>query len=332
MAWWGRCVGTNFGPTPGAIFTSVLLRRGGQSGCDHGWSYFEAIRRDRRDGWSIRELADRHSVHRRTVKQALSSAVPPPRKPYQPRPRPSLDDWTEIIDGWLIADQQVPRKQRHTARRVWQRLVAEHQAVVSESTVSRYVTRRRQELGLVTVEVNVPQTHEPGAEAEVDFGEFFVHLAGAWVKCWMFVMRLSNAGKAFHVGFTTQAQEAFLEGHVLAFEYFGGVPGRIRYDNLSGGHPGLQRQGPGRSGTVHRPAKPLRVRIFLLPARGGRRPREGLGFILRLLWRLGWEFGWRGVFLGGWSGWGCRVWVVGRAVRFCRWPARRQAGRLGSSP
>ena len=100
--------------------------------------------------------------------------------------------------------------------------------------MSRYVVRRRTELGLVTVEVNVPQTHEPGAEAEaeVDFGEFYVHLAGAWVKCWMFVMRLSNAGKAFHVAFTTQAQEAFLEGHVLAFEYFGGVPGRIRYDNL----------------------------------------------------------------------------------------------------
>ena len=143
-----------------------------------------------------------------------------------------MDDWTGIIDGWLIADQEVPRKQRHTARRVWQRLVAEHQAAVSESTVSRYVARRRQELGLVTVEVNVPQTHEPGAEAEVDFCEFYVVLAGASVKCWMFVMRLSNAGKAFHVGFTTQAQEAFLEGHVLAFEYFGGVPGRIRYDNL----------------------------------------------------------------------------------------------------
>jgi len=57
-------------------------------------------------------------------------------------------------------------------------------------------------------------------------------IAGLVVKCWMFVMRLSHSGKAFHVTFATQAQEAFLEGHVLAFEYFGGVPGRIRYDNL----------------------------------------------------------------------------------------------------
>ena len=78
----------------------------------------------------------------------------------------------------------------------------------------------------------VPQTHPPGAEAEVDFGEFYATIAGLVVKCWMFVMRLSHSGKAFHVAFATQAQEAFLEGHVLAFAHFGGVPGRIRYDNL----------------------------------------------------------------------------------------------------
>ena len=85
---------------------------------------FEAIRRDGRSGMSIRELADRHQVHRRTVRQALESAVPPPRKAYAPRSRPALDDWTAVIDGWLVADQQAPRKQRHTARRVWQRLLS----------------------------------------------------------------------------------------------------------------------------------------------------------------------------------------------------------------
>ena len=127
---------------------------------------------------------------------------------------------------------RTPGKQRHTARRIWQRLVAEHQATCSEVTVSRYVARRRVELGLETREVSIPQTHLAGAEAEVDFGEFYSTIAGLVVKCWMFVMRLSHSGKAFHVAFATQAQEAFLEGHVLAFEYFGGVPGRIRYDNL----------------------------------------------------------------------------------------------------
>ena len=166
------------------------------------------------------------------MRQALADAVPPPRKVYPVRPRPAIDGWATVIDAWLIADKDAPRKQRHTARRIWQRLVAEHQATLSEVTVSRYVARRRVELGLLTREVSIPQTHLAGAEAEVDFGEFYATIAGLVVKCWMFVMRLSHSGKAFHVAFATQAQEAFLEGHVLAFEYFGGVPGRIRYDNL----------------------------------------------------------------------------------------------------
>jgi transposase len=194
---------------------------------------FEKIRRDRRDEClSIRELADRHGTHRRTVRQALADAVPPPRKVYPVRPRPAIDPWVTVIDAWLLADQHAPGKQRHTARRIWQRLVAEHQATCSEVTVSRYVVRRRVELGLLHQEVSVPQTHPAGAEAEVDFGEFYATIAGLVVKCWMFVMRLSHSAKAFHVAFATQAQEAFLEGHVLAFEYFGGVPARIRYDNL----------------------------------------------------------------------------------------------------
>lgn len=78
-----------------------------------------------------------------------------------------------MVDGWLLADKDAPRKQRHTARRVWQRLVAEHGATVSEVTVSRYVAARKRELGLDRVEVTIPQTHQPGAEAEVDFGEFY---------------------------------------------------------------------------------------------------------------------------------------------------------------
>jgi len=194
---------------------------------------FEEIRRDRRiEALSIRELAERHKVHRRAVRQALASALPPPRKPYVARSRPAIDPWAGVIDAWLIADKDVHRKQRHTARRVWQRLVAEHGAVVSEGTVSRYVARRRVELDLVKVEVCIPQTHEPGAEAEVDFGEFYYAFGGQQVKCWMFVMRLSHCGRAFHIAYGTQAQEAFLEGHVLAFQHFGGVPARIRYDNL----------------------------------------------------------------------------------------------------
>jgi len=227
-----RRVFTNVGPTLGAIFTSGFS----------AWrsnvvrsrvELFEQIRRDRRiKGLSIRELAERHGVHRRTVRQALASPLPPPRKQYPPRPRPAIEPYTEIVDGWLVADREVPKKQRHTARRIWQRLVAEHGATCSEVTVSRYVGRRRIELGLKHMEVSVPQIHEPGAEAEVDFGEFWARIAGELVKCWMFVMRLCCSGRAFHAAFTSQGQEAFLQGHVLAFAHFGGVPGRIRYDNL----------------------------------------------------------------------------------------------------
>ena len=193
---------------------------------------FEQIRKDRRvGGASIRELAGRHGVHRRTVRQALEAAVPP-RRPYPQRRRPAIDPYAQVIDGWLNADREVPRKQRHTARRVWQRLIAEHGAAVSEVTVSRYVARRRAELGLDQVEVAVPQAHLPGAEAEVDFGEFHALVAGTLTKLWLFVLRLSCSGRAFHVAFATQAQEAFLEGHVLAFEHFGAAPARVRYDNL----------------------------------------------------------------------------------------------------
>ena len=81
-------------------------------------------------------------------------------------------------------------------------------------------------------DVFIPQVHQPGAEAEVDFGEFDAVVAGATVRVWMFVMRLSHSGRAFHVAYGTQAQEAFLQGHVEAFAHFGGVPARVRYDNL----------------------------------------------------------------------------------------------------
>ena len=86
----------------------------------------------------MRALARRHRVHRRTVRQALAGAVPPARK-LTPRPAPALDPYRATIRAWLTADLAAPRKQRHTARRVWQRLVDEHGATVSESTVRAYV-------------------------------------------------------------------------------------------------------------------------------------------------------------------------------------------------
>ena len=197
---------------------------------------FEQIRRARRDDpdVSIRELASRFGTHRRTVRDALVSAVPPPRKQYPPRAAPVLDEWKPVIDRWLLEDREAPVKQRHTARRIWQRLVSEHGAVVGESTVRRYVAAAKRDLPAVIAEVKVPQTYALGAEAEVDFGDVWFDLNGVRTKGHMFVMRMSASGKAFHYVYLNEAQQAFLDGHVRAFEHFGGVPfGRIRYDNLS---------------------------------------------------------------------------------------------------
>ncbi|GIU58043.1 hypothetical protein NicSoilC12_37920 [Arthrobacter sp. NicSoilC12] len=199
---------------------------------------FAQIRRDARvEGASIRELARRHQVARKTVRKALSSPVPPERKtPVRSSPR--LDPYKPTIDAMLVEDTTAPRKQRHTARRILARLIEEHGAdELSYSTVRDYVRVRRAQIDVEAgrrVEVFVPQEHAPGAEAEVDFGEVWIVLDGVKTKCHMFIFRLSHSGKAIHRIYPTQAQEAFLEGHVEAFNEIGGVPVKhIRYDNLT---------------------------------------------------------------------------------------------------
>jgi len=194
---------------------------------------FERIRREYRDeGASIRGLAERHHVHRRTVRQALASAVPPARK-IPERGSPALGVHEATVRRWLTEDQDAPRKQRHTARRVWQRLRDEHGAQVAESTVRAFVAQVKAELAGQAHGVTVAQEHGPGEEAEVDFGEFQAWVDGVLLRLWLFVLRLSHSGRGFAVAYAHQAQEAFFEGHVLAFEQLGGVPaGRIRYDNL----------------------------------------------------------------------------------------------------
>jgi hypothetical protein len=124
---------------------------------------FEQIRRDRdREGLSIRALAQRHGVHRRAVRQALDWAVPPAKRAPVSRPAPKLGAYRAVIDSWLLGDRVAPRKQRHTAKRIHQRLVDEHGADVAEVTVWQYVRARKRELGWPVGDVFVPQVHAPG--------------------------------------------------------------------------------------------------------------------------------------------------------------------------
>jgi transposase len=199
---------------------------------------FEQIRRDSRvEGLSVRALAKRHRVHRRTVRQALASATPPEpaRRRWQSR---KIDPFVDAIDAMLRSDLTAPRKQRHTAVRVLDRLVEEHQATgLSYSTLRAYVAERRREIwaeaGRPLAEVFVPQTHQPAAEGEVDFAELFVDLPAGRTKCYLFTMWLCFSGRSVHRVFPTQSQEAFLEGHIAAFTELGGVPTvHVKYDNL----------------------------------------------------------------------------------------------------
>ena len=194
---------------------------------------YEQIRRAyaAQESKSIRALARQFRVHRRDVRAALESAVPPPRKKPE-RPAPKMDQYKPIIDGWLEEDQKWPRKQRHTARRVWQRLVTEHGADVGESTVRRYVKMVRERQSFPLVDVTVPQHHPLGSKGEVDFGEAKIVLAGIPTEVSLFLMRLSASGRGFCRAYLNETQDVFLDGHVRAFDHFGGVPGTVSYDNL----------------------------------------------------------------------------------------------------
>ena len=199
---------------------------------------FEAIRRDHRlNGTSIRELARRHRCHRKTVRQALESALPPEQEPRRWQAR-KIDPEKPFVDAMLREDLNAPRKQQHTARRVLARLVDEHGLDdLTYSAVRDYVAVRRAEIaaedGRLVDLAYVPQTHQLGGEGEVDFGDLWIDLDGVRTKVALFTLRLSRSGKAVHRAYTTQGQEAFLEGHLAAWDVLGGTPtDKVRYDNL----------------------------------------------------------------------------------------------------
>ena len=195
---------------------------------------FEQIRREYEHGeGTIIGVAKKLGVHRRMVREALADAVPKERKQVV-RQRPKLAPAVSFINAILEADQHAPRKQRHTAHRIWRRIRDEIPELdVAESTIRKYVRRRKHELGLIRRDIFVPQSYRWGQEAQVDWYEAYAELDGERHKLYIFCVRSMASGGSFHWAYPHATQQAFLEGHELAFDHFGGVFQVLRYDNLA---------------------------------------------------------------------------------------------------
>jgi transposase len=162
------------------------------------------------------------------VSKALKLRLPPGYQLTEPRCKPVLEPVRHILDAWIEQNKTARRKQRQHAMKMYERLCDEHDFEGSYGTVQRYVkaVANRQK------EVFMPLQFEPGQEAQVDWHEGWVTENGMERKLQFFVMRLCYSKAPFVYPYEKANLESFLDGHVRAFEYFGGVPQRIAYDNL----------------------------------------------------------------------------------------------------
>jgi transposase len=179
------------------------------------------------DGWSVRRISRQLRLARQTVRKALQSAEPPRYQREHGPPRPVIGPFEPVIRRLLEGDLKAPPKQRHTARRIYDRLVAEHGFTGHETTVRRAVARLRPK----TPEVFVPLGVGWGQQAQVDWGQALVRIAGQPVVGHLFYLRMRASQVPFVWAAPTEKLEAFLEGHVRAFAWLGGVPATGLYDN-----------------------------------------------------------------------------------------------------
>ena len=197
---------------------------------------FERLRREYEFGiGTVKGVARTFGVHRRMVRQAVESALPPLRG-YRPRAKPALGPVAAFIDSILAADATAPRKQRHTARRIHQRILAELPGCRSRNRRSATMSASGGMCwGRRHAPTFVPQSYAWGSEAQVDWYEATADLAGDRVKLQVFCMRSMASGAAFHRAYPRATQQAFLEAHEHAFAYFGGVFRTLR-EAVRNGH------------------------------------------------------------------------------------------------
>ena len=178
------------------------------------------------EGLSRRETGRRFGLDPRTVAKMLAFSVPPGYRRSRPPARPKLDPFVGIIDQILKDDKGRPAKQRHTSKRIFERLRAEHGYVGGLTIVKDYVLGQRQRQR----EMFVPLRHDPG-HAQADFGEALAVIGGVERKIHFFAMDLAHSDAGFVQAYPAETTEAFCAGHVAAFDFFGKVPQSILYDN-----------------------------------------------------------------------------------------------------
>lgn len=178
------------------------------------------------EGMSIREAAKQFGMHRKTVKKILGFSIPPGYQRSQPIRSPKLENFKGIIDAILADDRLRPKKQRHTAKRILERLREEHGFCGGYTIVKDYV----REQTLRSREVFIPLAHPPG-HAQADFGEAVVVIGGVEQKAHFFAMDLPHSDACFIKAYPAETSEAFCDGHNAAFAFFGAVPRSILYDN-----------------------------------------------------------------------------------------------------
>jgi transposase len=189
--------------------------------------HFALIRQLRRDGLTIRQIADRLHRSPKTILKALTHPEPKPYTLAEPRPAPVFGPYRAIVDAILEADQSAPRKQRHTASQIHRRLVAEYGFPGSYDPVRRYLKEKR----LDRRETFIPLDHRPGVRAEADFGHIQVDFPEGRRPVPVLVVTWSYSNAPFALALPTERTEAILHGLVEAFAFFGCVPTELWWDN-----------------------------------------------------------------------------------------------------